>query len=385
MTCASTSSIRPPGALDLPIVRFGLALALSFFPVALLYPLSYPGRELVTISAWILAFPSRLLFLSVSVFGILAVMGHQFYAYNLFCLLATLGIALAITKKRVDDLSKLLTIARTCILLTVFIAAWQAISPAIWLQFFPDLQGLGDGRGAGLRTEPSYLAAPLALYLSLLVRPPSGLKGRWPPIVEAVFAISAVLGLTRSLSVLIVALCFLPALSKKLVYAAVPGLAAVGVAAMIFYGRVTTALGDASGDVLSLITSSIGSWRNIPDIAILANYESYLLPGNPADVRELLNVFATAWSPEFSWVENTFSLFSASATTVGLILTGVIFVSGFVLGLKRMLLSVANLRLAWILLYFASWFFVPKFEACSWIAIAFLATTPPEQDVAASS
>jgi hypothetical protein len=247
----------------------------------------------------------------------------------------------------------------------------------LWLQLIPELQGLGAGRGAGLRTEPSLLAAPFALFLSLLVLQLRGAapQQRTKLLAEAAFTIGALVILTRSLSLLIAVMCFGPALVSKIRYILTVGLAVIGLAFAVFADRLMQGFSEASGSLIYLITFAVGSWRNVPDLLILSNAGEYLVPGNPAQVREHLNALAAAWLPGFEWLENTFSTFAAAATSLGLIVTTCVFVGGMLFGL-RYFRTERSVRSTWILLYIASWFFFAKYEATGWLALAVLFAIP---------
>jgi len=259
------------------------------------------------------------------------------------------------------------------------IALSQAVMPGLWMTLFPDLQGLGAGRGAGLRTEPSLLAAPFALYLSLLIIQMHSVadKQRRAYMLEALVTISALVLVSRSLSVLIAVTCFAPALISRIRYVMTVGIAGIGIAAAAFSDRLVEGFAVANGSMIYFVTLAVGSWRNVPDILILSNFKEYLLPGNPSQVREHLNALALAWIPGFEWLDNTYSTFAASATTLGLIVTVCLFIGGALLGFKYPK-SNSRVRSSWILLYLASWFFFPKYEATGWLAIAVLFAFPYE-------
>ncbi|MFY9938221.1 MAG: hypothetical protein WAK33_15190 [Silvibacterium sp.] len=365
----------------LPTWRLRVAIFLSFFPCAFLFPFGYPTREVITLLAWIVAFPSLLTALSLLLLPLFLSNSYGYFAFNLFSLLATLGVCTEASKQNGNGNAwdEFIGTIRLCIFSTIIIAVTQALDSTIWLSFFPDV-GISEGRGAGFRTEPSLLAAPLAIYLSALVFRLKDAVGsrRYGILGEALAVIFAFLVLTRSLSVLITVVCFAPVLGAGLRYALPVGMLSLGAAAAVFVGRLRGALSDASGSVLYLLTLAVGSWRSVPDILILTNFKEYLLPGRPSQLRDHLNTLAMAWLPGFEWLDNTYSTFSACASTLGLLVTAGIFAIGAVLGWKHTR-SIAGMRFTWLLLYIASWFFFPKYEACGWISLAMLVAVPNAQ------
>jgi hypothetical protein len=271
-------------------------------------------------------------------------------------------------------LGRIHTLARICMSVSLLLAAWQGLDGESWLQSFPAMFAMGDGRGGGLRTEPSLLACPLAIYLSLVLYRflQEGLtnqKRRWLATEAAVFCLATVT-LTRSLTVVIIAFCFLLAFGARLRYLITWGAVGVLVAVPLFWDRIQDAL-LGGGEFTYLITTGVGSWRNVPDILILTNLRQYLLPPNPVQTRETINSLAIMWSPLFAWIENTYSAFSACATTIGVVATAILFGAGIVAGFRKVSPS-SHLRLAWVMLYLADWFILPKYEACGWVALGML-------------
>jgi len=359
--------------------RFKFAILFSFFPCAILYSLHYPVPDIITLGIWVCAFPSAIGLLSLLLLPLFPSQTYGYFAYNLFCVIATFTVAIRVGKSISaipQSIPKLYKFTRNCMYLTLFIAIWQVFDGSMWQGFFPDMSGLDTARGAGLRTEPSLLAALLAIYLSIAV---SHLyrsrrfeqKSGSSLVFEALALILSFLLVTRSLSVLLVAVCFIPALVPRMRHALVAALASLSVATIVFGARIMAAVSDTGGSLLLLITVGIKSWRNVPDILILTNPRQYLLPGNPAQTRDLLNSLATAWSPLFAWLDNTYSTFSASASTLGLIVTAWLFIAGIVFSTRRPS-SFARIRLTWLSLYVTAWFILPKYEPMSWIALSLL-------------
>ena len=355
----------------------GIAVLVSFFPCGILYPLNYPVREIATLLIWIWAFPSWVGCLSVLLLPLLPSDAYGYFAFNLFCIMGTLGTGARVIQRAATTTTlaiPLHRLARACMLMSLALAAWQAVDGEAWLRAFPAMFAIGDGRGGGLRTEPSLLAPPLAMYLVLVLwrRMQSEIDGNEERklIVEAGVLSLTTLLLTRSLTVAIILLCFLPAFTSKLRYLFVSGAAGALLGATIFWNRIRDAFSDG-GTFAYFITTAIGSWRNIPDILILVNIRDYLLPSHPAELREKLNQLAIMWSPGLAWLDNTYSTFSASASTIGVLATAVLFGTGILVGLRK-ISSAGHMRATWLLLYIANWFILPKYEPCGWVALGLL-------------
>lgn len=355
----------------------GMAILVSFFPCGILYPLNYPVREIATLLLWIWAFPSWVGCLSVLLLPLLPSDAYGYFAFNLFCIMGTLGTGARVIQKAATNTmlaAPLHRIARACMLLSLALAAWQAVDGEAWLRAFPAMFAMGDGRGGGLRSEPSLLAPPLAMYLALVLwrrmQSQAGGTERRRLLVEAAVLSLATLLLTRSLTVAIILLCFLPTFTSRLRYLFISGAAGALLGATVLWDRVREALSDG-GTFAYLITTAVGSWRNIPDFLVLVNIRDYLLPSNPAEVREKLNLFATMWSPTLAWLDNTYSAFSASASTIGILATAALFAAGLVVGFRRVS-HASHMRITWLLLYVANWFILPKYEPCGWIGLGLL-------------
>ncbi len=355
-----------------------LAFLVNFFPCALLYPVDYPVREVAILLLWILAFPSPLGFASLTVVPLMRSEALGYFAFNLFCIVSVFAITLkAFQWARLESQSQpaLHRLARGCMIFSLLLAMWQGLYPDFWLNVFPAMQSLGDGRGSGFRTEPSLLAPPLALYLALvlwgLAEPNLARKHRSRLVSEGMFIALLTLYFTRSFSVAIVLFFFLPAFVSKFRYFLFSGIAGAGILAVALSSRVSGAF-STGGDFTYLITSAVGSWRNIPDIVIFANSQSYLWPGNPGDLRNKIHMLIAIWNPDYLWLDSTYSMFSACASTLGIIATATVFAAGLLLFvfIRRQSLQ---FQLAWLLMYIANWFILPKYDVSGWIAWGLLA------------
>lgn len=364
-------------------VRFTLALLFTFFPFGILYPARWPIRELITLVSWQCVFPSIPGLLCLGLLPLLPNGTYGYWAFNLICFVLTLATAYSVATREAfhqNVVTGLLKFVRACVVLTFVIGICQIFSrPEAWSAVFDEMS-LGDGgRGAGLLSEPSLLAAPLAIYLSLLASRMEGTSSRGSApakkkfVLEALLVIIGMLAMTRSISVLIVAICFAPFLGLRLrrPLLAILGLAAGAlVAVQVFGERISEAVEEKSSTVLDIISIGLGSWRNIPDLAIVLNFRDFLLPGPAGEVRDKINFFAAGLSPVFAWIENTYSTFSAGASTLGLIAVILLFVAGIAIGVRN--LPSGAVRLTWVMLYVANWFVTPKYDAAGWVALGLL-------------
>jgi hypothetical protein len=363
--------------------RFSIAILLTFFPYGILYPLDYPAGELLILGCWLWVFPSRLGWMSLLLVPLIPGETYGYYAFNLFSLLANVSIAFAAMRSRemmLASFAGLHRFVRAGMFVALLIAAVQAVTdPYLWMAVFPNMR-LESGRGAGLRLEPSQFSCLLVLYLAVLAGRmehlrtlPSASGAQRKLLREAIVAILLTVGLTRSLSVLIVVLSFVPALFIKRRHlfslAAILG-AGAGVGALAMGDRINDALAISGGSLGDLITAGVDSWRNVPDILIFSYYRDFILPGNPAEVRIKIHTLAVMTSPVMAWIQNTFSTFSAAGVTVGLVGTVAIAVVLLARGLRG--LSTASMRLSWLLLFVAAWFFMAKWDPSAWVALGLL-------------
>lgn len=355
-----------------------LAFLVNFFPCALLYPVDYPVREVAILLLWILAFPSTLGFASLALVPLMRSEALGYFAFNLFCIVSVFAITLkSFQWARSENESKITfhRLARGCLIFSLFLAMWQGLYPDFWLNTFPAMQSLGEGRGSGFRTEPSLLAPCLALYLALvlwrLAESNLSQKQKSRLVSEGLLFALLTLYFTRSFSVAIILFFFLPAFVSRVRYLVFSGIAGAGILAVALSSRVSGAF-SSGGDFTYLITSAVGSWRNIPDIVILANAPSYLWPGNPGDLRNKIHMLIAIWNPDYLWLDSTYSMFSACASTLGIVATAVVFTGGLLLFvcIRRQSLQ---FQLAWLLIYIANWFILPKYDVSGWIAWSMLA------------
>lgn len=365
-------------------IRFGVALLLTFFPLGILYPLDYPVGELLTLCCWIWVFPSPLGWSSLGLLLLIPTTTYGYFAFNLFCFTANLAIASSAFRSeefRLKELTGLHKFARACMVVTLLIAAAQAVTdPYMWMSIFSNIR-LESGRGAGLKFEPSQLASLLALYLVLLAGRIENMRATRQSLHaqgilfrEAIWAILATLALTRSFSVLIIAACFAPVLfirRKHLLLTISAMLAGAVVGVAVLGDRISEAFQTSGGSMTDLITESVGSWRNIPDMLILTNYRDCLFPGNPSEVRMKINTLAVLMSPALTWIQNTFSAFSAGGVTIGLLATVSLMIGGIAVGL-RSLSSSPSTRISWFMIYLAAWFFIAKWDPSAWVALGLL-------------
>jgi len=364
--------------------RFAIALLLTFFPFAFLYPLLYPSGQILTLCCWVWVFPSPLGWLSLGLVPLIPSQAYGYYAFNLFCLIVNLAIArsaLRCTEFSASDLDALYRLARFSMAVTIVIASIQAVTdPYFWTAIFPYMR-LVAGRGAGLRLEPSQLSCLLALYLALLaVQTGRGgaycnsIASRRHRLWEGITMILLTVAVSGSISVLIIALCFAPALyirRRHIVLLLASSFFGVIAAFLILGNRINDAIKISSGSIAELLTTSVDSWRNIPDFLILSNYSDFLYPGNPSEVRLKIRTFAVLLNPGLAWVQNTFSEFSVAGVTAGLVGTFVLLATGLVIGMKSLPAS-APARLTWFMVYLAAWFIMAKWDPSAWVVLGLL-------------
>jgi hypothetical protein len=366
--------------------RFSIALLLTFFPLGILYPLDYPAGELLTLCCWIWVFPSTIGWLSLALLPVIVNATYGYYAFNLFCLVATLSVAWAASRSAefaAKDLVYLYKFTRVCMFITLAIAGVQAITdPYSWMSVFSNIR-LEAGRGAGLKSEPSQLASLVALYLVLLVcrmeyvrSTTQALQVQRSLLREGIWAILLTVALTRSFTVLIIVVCFAPVLfmQRKHFLLTASALLTGGLVGVSVLGdRIGEAFDTSGGSMTDLVTASIGSWRNIPDILILSNIPDFLFLGNPSEVRIKITACAVQLSPVLGWIQNTFTTFSAGGVTVGVLATAALFVAGIALGVKG-LSSDRPRRVTWIMLYLAAWIILAKWDPAAWVALGLIPT-----------
>lgn len=390
MATANTCSLKKSGKLASILfpawrIRFSIALALTFFPCGLMYPLEYPVPELIMLSAWLWALPSTIGYLAFVLAPLISTETYGYYSFNLFCVVVNLAIAYSASRSQIwksRDFEKIHKLARTFMVLTLIIAGLQIVTDQYaWMTVFPHMS-LEPGRGAGLRLEPSQIASLLCLYLialvsrrEVLVGAPGAKHARKALFIEAILVMIFAIAETRSITVLIITGCFLPPLisfrSKRLVPAAIALLASLLVVYAVLGDRIDEATQTSGGSVTEFVTTSLGSWRNTPDVVILTSPADFLLPGNPGDVRLKIHDHAVMLSPLLGWLQNTFTLFSASAITLGLPLTVLAFVLGLGFGMKG-LKGADQLKLCWVQLYVTAWFIVAKWDTTCWVALGML-------------
>jgi hypothetical protein len=191
---------------------------------------------------------------------------------------------------------------------------------------------------------------------------------------EGVAVILLTVVFTRSFSVLIIVVCFVPVLfirrKRFLLLVAMSGAGAI-VGVVVLGSRISDAIATSGGSMSDLITAGVDSWRNVPDILILSNLRDFLFPGDPAAVRLKIHTFAVMMSPLMAWIQNTFSVFSAGGVTVGVVITGTLMFTGLRQGLKKLKSSVPT-RTTWILIFVTAWFFMAKWDPSAWVVLGML-------------
>ena len=69
-------------------------------------------------------------------------------------------------------------------------------------------------------------------------------------------------------------------------------------------------------NLVFLINEAFGSWRNVPDFAIILNFFAFLFPTYPTNLREKINLYTSELG--YPWLISTFNYFSAMISTLGI-------------------------------------------------------------------
>jgi hypothetical protein len=367
-------------------VRFAIAILLTFFPQAFMYPLQYPGSELIALSCWIWVFPSVIGFLSFAAGILIPTEAYGYYAFNVFSVAACLAIAKAACDSRewrIADLVKMHKFTKACMLVTLAIAALQVTTDQnAWMSTFEDMK-LEPWRGAGLRSEPSQIGSVLGFYLLVLVarmktiHRGESVKGLHKKLLtEGLATMLATIALTRSITVLIVAACFLSALftvkRRHLKIATIAALAVLGSVWVALGDRIQDAVASSGGSLTEFMTTGLNSWRNVPDIVILTSPLDFMAPGRPGEVRLRIHDHAVLVSPLLGWIQNTFTSFSASSAALGLVVTGCLILGGLFLGMRKLSSAPAMTKVAWFMAYVSAWFIMAKWDPTMWVVLGML-------------
>jgi hypothetical protein len=325
--------------LELPFVRTRVvsALALLFAPIYLL-PFPYPYGEVARFALLLLLFPSAWTGVAVVPFVLSTWWGDDYFLFNQFSVVAVVGCAVGFASflRRLGG-AELQAVLRDVLLIMVvasLVAAMQVVLPG--LIPLPSIEGRDwgnvDGRAIVGVSEPSFLAGPLGLVLSLsiLVFVSVGVMRRRVLMVACL--VSAVVIASQSLLVVVVVLPLLVVLFFLYSFfgavVLVSALAAGTVPWLLL--RVSSAEDFGGGASLGDVAMGLASWRNIPDEAILLEWERYLLPILSGS-REHLSESVFRAYPEHPWIEHTYSVFSAASLTAGLVVVAGALVYGIVL------------------------------------------------------
>jgi hypothetical protein len=358
--------------------RFKIALILTFFPCLVLYPLKYPSREMITLVSWLLPFPSLIGGLCVLSLPMMLSETYGYYSFNAICCILTIVLMRSVVRCRefnAEILEDLHHFARLCVIVTIIISAIQNVTnAALWMHLFPGVT-LSSGRGAGFRTEPASISGPFVIYLSLLViciasKHKDQVQSCKHLIVEGIVASLSILLVTRSIRTLIIICCFIPIFvlnARYLVFFAF-GLVATF---CLFAERLSQDI-KSSTTLVGIFTYNANSWRSMPDIALITNWNIFLLPTDPSIIRDkLTSAIISTFGLERFWLKNTYSTFAASVVSFGLIATAVLLLVGLKDGINCLSRPI-KLLAVWLMLYIIVWFSTPKFEAGGWIALGFI-------------
>lgn len=343
---------------------FLMAYFSSIFPLVFYYDIPYPIPELVTIVLWLFYFKKYLLLILVP---FILITDYSYFVFNLVCGLS----AVAIFSHKNVILFKNLNVNfvnRAC-LYVIFVACLiQKFGYGIieWQSVFPAVQ-TDPGRSFGFQVEPSLLGGAIALIHSLILFSSYSIGERQSrrAILESTI-ICGIISLTSAsmLTLIIYSLILLITYPRRSLLFFAFGICFIG---FNFYLRLAD-FGFSEFNFIG-ISNSLNSWRNIPDFAIILNYQDYLLPQNPLYLREKLSRVISGLNG-YDWLENTYSLFSALATTIGLILFFLLLLRFFILHVKK-IFRYTKVSIAYPIyfLFIVSLFLVPKYQISIFVAL----------------
>lgn len=322
--------------------------------VGIAFPYPYP--ELIA-ATFLLMSTSGPAFLAVTAITILILVPivDEYFLYSAYLIIAVVKPLTALESiKRFFTRPKFRSLAIAVILLNLVAMFIQYFFPQAW----PDIAyvTLGEGqRAAGLKQEPSHtiILLVIAATLAFTSRPDQSYKA------AALFNTFALLllFLTKSdLVALVWASYFALAVSRR---TPKPVMAiALGLAVYLGF-RSIYALNE-------LLFQEMGSWRSVPDFAIILKPESFLWP-NISDIQFKLNGIIEEIFAGPSFVEWTYSIFSTSVLTIGLIPMLIIFVLGYRYW-NASFHKIVSFRAVPVV--FVAMLFLPKYESAAIILLA---------------
>ncbi len=356
--------------------RVGVALLLLFAPTVFL-PFPYPFAELARLGLLTALFPSPVAAIP-AVVSVAAYLQHDEYLlFNAFTATAVASVAVGFSKfvgrLSAPQVRRAVWVTTWVVWATVIVQAIQVAGPSsISEAFYPTWMGIAvpEGRGSGLVLEPSFLAGPLAFAMTLWlagwrVDPVKG------PRVSLIVAVSISIVLSKSLLCALLFVPFVFYIFVKLAHLRIAILVVLAATIPWVYERLDSAAPVAVSSGVGAMGMALNSWRTIPDEAILANWSEYLLPFQP-DSRDRVAASIARLYPEEAWIENTYSLFAATASSLGLV--GVLVLCSWVLLVVLLRPMQFGLRVLLLALIPMAVFSVPKVEPSLLMGIAMLAT-----------
>lgn len=277
---------------------------------------------------------------------------NPYFIFNVACAVA-IGYVLIFKRRLLENHFQLLDLVR-------FVRLCGIAHLTIMIIQFYTGSSLSDyvvspaGRAAGFRPEPSMSAGFVLLLLGLSAAGKALSPRQYSVAVDMLLCASIVL-LSWSFSAVaafvasLIAVVLMKAGSSARVIFVVLGL------------TVLTVVMPLSGAVFYAVTESVGSWRSIPDAAVLQNWQQFFLPNFSGDIRERLGDAVGSLSASFLWVDSTYSSFSAFAATFGL--------GAFLL---LLLFSMWGQKAHVVPLIFTVLFLTPKYDGLALLSLALL-------------
>ncbi|MDN5341376.1 MAG: hypothetical protein PWP28_251 [Oceanotoga sp.] len=260
----------------------------------------------------------------------------EYYIFNLMIVIIGISIFIYPLKKDKNIFfeNSIFKLNRSIFPLTVLISYIQWFSSDLWVNLFPIMR-FGNLRGAGFQIEPSFMALPLFIYIFLqhgyYINCESYLKKIRIKRETFIFAILIVIA-TKSISVLVILPYVFLLFSKLDIFNTFIISTSFISGFFVFSDRISKIIDQINSinslNIVFLINKAFGSWRNIPDFAIILNPISFLFPTNPTNLRDKINMFTSDLG--YSWVISTFNYFSAMFSTLGIFLSfSIIIIIGY--------------------------------------------------------
>jgi hypothetical protein len=340
--------MNPYHVYPLRTFSFGLSVAaagLSAVP-GLLLP--YPFPELISLVFLLLASGSIALILLAGVaIGLTLFFGDNYFIFS-FLLLAAVVIAV-LEMPRLELFLQRPSIRQLIVWIigiNIIVMCVQFLSPNL----APEIPyvTLGDGgRAAGLKQEPSHAVIYVALCATLAMSARPGRRQR-AAILFMVIAIFMFL-VTKSELVALVTLSYIMLYFARRLPWYLTGLALVAFLA-VFIGNLT--------EINRYLFEEMGSWRSVPDIVMLLDPGSFLLPQLTEGQEAIRNAIDRRFQTT-TFISWTYSLFATAVLTLGYIPL-ILLLLWMYFGKRGYMRQVISVKAFPIFL--SALFFIPKYE-----------------------